>query len=117
MPQVEFKGKRTTKPVGFSLSPYLVEKLDEYAGTDKYGNKSSIASQALYEFFAREEMRNENREIETNVQEGIQEYLHSPEGRALIKSVIMEAFTHSDEEHARESKKKGKPVIVDEIIE
>ncbi|WP_305311266.1 hypothetical protein [Methanolobus sp.] len=53
-----------------------------------------------------------------DVKESIDSYLESTDGRALIRSVIMEAFTPTDAAHMKESKKNGnRPIIVDDIIE
>lgn len=99
MPDIEFTGKRTTKPTGFSLSPYIVKKLEEYAGTGNYGNKSSIAQQALSEFFAKEDAGIR----EESVDKAVAAYLHSPEGQALIRSILRKSLTASDEEAAATS--------------
>lgn len=96
MSEIEFSGKRTTKPTGFSLSPYIVKKLEEYASAGEYGNKSSIAQQALSEFFAREDAGIK----EESINQLVAAYLRSSEGQALIRSILLKSLTASDEEAA-----------------
>ena len=96
MSDIEFTGKRTTKPTGFSLSPYIVKKLEDYAVTGKYGNKSAIAQQALSEFFAKEDAGIK----EESIDQAVAAYLRSPEGEALIRSILRKSLTASDEEAA-----------------
>jgi len=113
----EFEGNRKTKVTAFSLPPNIMEKLELYAKSGKYGGKSAIATQALSEFFAREgnplkkvgDLCEESKNLETTLPEIITEYLKSPEGKALIKSIIRESLTPSS--------KNDKPIVIEHIIE
>ncbi|OPY19419.1 MAG: hypothetical protein A4E24_01665 [Methanomethylovorans sp. PtaU1.Bin093] len=100
MPDIEFSGSRKSKTAAFSLSPNTIKKLEAYSNSEEYGNKSSIVQQAITEFFAREEMRVEKEEYLTSVRIFISEFLQSPEGEALIRSILRKSLAASDEEAA-----------------
>jgi Arc/MetJ-type ribon-helix-helix transcriptional regulator len=106
MPEIEFSGKRKSKTAAFSLTPNTLAKLDSYASSGDYGNKSSIVQQAITEFFAREEMREEDKQLGDSIQETITSYLTSPEGKALIKSILSESLAQPKEPT------KNNPVVV-----
>ena len=107
MPDIEFSGKRKSKTTAFSFPPNILEKLENFYKSGKYGNKSAIAQQALSEFFAREEMRNEcgsynsmvlreeyaeyNTSQKLTTKE-VAEFLESDEGKSLIRSIIQESL-------------------------
>ncbi len=108
--------------IGVTISPYLKEKADELVATDKFSSMSDLVSIALAEFIGKytRDQKEKEQECEGNMPapgSPSASYLQTKEGKALIKSVIMEAFTPTDAAHMKESKKKGKPIVIDEIIE
>jgi hypothetical protein len=83
---------------------------------------SDLVSIALAEFIGKytRDQKEKEQECEGNtpaLSSRDASYLQTKEGKALIKSVIMEAFTPTDAAHMKESKKAGRPIIVDDIIE
>lgn len=101
--------------------------------TEDFSSISDVVSQALSEFIGRyDEIK--SRKLESSVPVVDAAYFQTPEGKALIRSVIIEAFTSTDEVNKnvpnRSDKKrqnkatKKEPVVIyseeytaDEIIE
>jgi Arc/MetJ-type ribon-helix-helix transcriptional regulator len=108
--------------INITISPYLKKQADALVDSDEFSSMSDLVSIALAEFIGKytRDQKEKEQECEGNVSapsSSDASYLQSKEGKALIKSVIMEAFTPTDAAHMKESKKTGRPIIIDDIIE
>ncbi|AGB49419.1 hypothetical protein Metho_1189 [Methanomethylovorans hollandica DSM 15978] len=84
----ETTDNRKKKTKSFALDENLVEKLEKLSKRGDYGSQSNIVSVALYEFFSKHGVVADSREVETL----IQEYMHSTEGEALIRTILQRAL-------------------------
>jgi Arc/MetJ-type ribon-helix-helix transcriptional regulator len=96
--------------IGVTISPYLKERADQLIEEQKFSSMSDLMSVALAKFLGEYDKEQKDMEHKTEIALSRTDspgpsYLHSPEGRALIKSVIMEAFSPSDGPNNNKQKK------------
>lgn len=112
----EFADNKKKRTKSFALDEYLIKRLEQLSNSGEFGSQSAIVSIALYEFMSKHVDSSPAQDID--MKGVISDYFKSPEGKAGIRSVIMEAFTPTDAAHMKASKKNGnRPIVVDEIIE
>jgi Arc/MetJ-type ribon-helix-helix transcriptional regulator len=116
--------KQKKDSIHATVSPYIKKQAEALVETEEFSSMSDLVSIALAEFIGKytRDQKEKEQECEGNVSapsSSDASYLQSKEGKALIKSVIMEALTPTDAAYMKESKKNGnRPIIVDdEIIE
>jgi Arc/MetJ-type ribon-helix-helix transcriptional regulator len=115
--------KRNKDSIHATVSPYLKKQAEALVETEEFSSMSDLVSIALAEFIGKytRDQKEKEHECEGNTpapSSADASYLQTKEGRAFVKSVIMEAFTPTDAAYMKESKKNGnRPIIVDDIIE
>jgi Arc/MetJ-type ribon-helix-helix transcriptional regulator len=111
--------------IGVTISPYLKERADQLLEENKFSSMSDLMSVALAKFLGDYDREQKEREKERECNKSVQSssdasYLQTKEGKALIKSVIMEAFTPQKENNAPVKKKPiavhTEEYLVDDII-
>lgn len=81
---------RHKKQANVTLTPGTYEKLEEWAKKEKYGTKSAVVEDALVKLFYDAHPSPAQNEMES--------YLRSPEGKAVIKSIIRESLSLGEED-------------------
>lgn len=89
-------GRKKT-PKTYAMDDYLIERVAALSDTKKFGSQSNIVSTAVAEFLARNECTIAEQQIET-INKLIENYLKSPEGEAIIRSIIRKILTPKDED-------------------
>ncbi|WP_094226956.1 hypothetical protein [Methanolobus psychrotolerans] len=99
----------------YAMDEYLIERVATLAETGKYGSQSNIVSLAVAEFLARNESTIREQQSSA-VAEHISDYLKSPDGKALIKSIISESLsvtnTKQKETVSPKETTKKNPVVI-----
>lgn len=78
---------RKKRAKSYAMDEYLIERIATLSETGKFGNQSTIVSLAVTEFLLRNE-KTITEQYQMDLEEQITEFLSSPKGRALIKSII-----------------------------
>lgn len=97
--------KRNKEKVSIAMSSYLVNRAKEMVNAEEFGSVSDVISTAMSQFILMYDQakRDDNMQIPSAgeyiedtgdmIEEVIKEYLKSPEGKALIKSIIGESLS------------------------
>lgn len=113
--------KRNKEKVSIAMSSYLVNRAKELVDADEFGSVSDVITTAMSQFILMYDhaQRDGNMQIPTareyvedagDLIEGIiKEYMKSPEGKALIKSIIGESLSAPT--------KSDKPIVIEHIYE
>lgn len=110
----EFADNRKKRSKSFALDENLIEKLEILSKRGDFGSQSNIVSVALYEFFG----KHIDIVAHSNDTQGIvQDYLKSPEGEALIRSIIRKSLATPEEKATPSKPLLHKPLPDGRVIE
>ncbi|MDP2218385.1 MAG: hypothetical protein Q8J68_13995 [Methanolobus sp.] len=103
-----------------TVSPWIKKRIEEMVQTEDFSSISDVVSQALSEFIGRyDEIRSQKLKNSAPVVDA--SYFQTSEGKAMIKSVIIEAFTSTDEVNKNalngsDKKRQNKPTKKEPIV-
>lgn len=103
-----------------TVSPWIKKRIEEMVQTGEFSSISDVVSQALSEFIARyDEIK--SRKLESSAPVVDASYFQTSEGKALIRSVIIEAFTSTDEVNKNapggsDKKRQNKPTKKEPVV-
>jgi len=103
-----------------TVSPWIKKRIEEMVQTEDFSSISDVVSQALSEFIGRYD-EIQSRKLESSAPVVDAAYFQTSEGKALIKSVIIEAFTSTDEVNKNapsgsDKKRQNKPTKKEPIV-
>ena len=99
--------KRNKEKVSIAMNSYLLNRARSLVDAEDFGSVSDVISTAVSQFILMYDQshRNGNQQFSSTgeyvadngdlIEEAIKEYLKSPEGKALIKSIISESLSSS----------------------
>ncbi|SFM40238.1 hypothetical protein [Methanolobus profundi] len=113
--------KRNKEKVSIAMSSYLVNRAKAMVDAEEFGSVSDVISTAMSQFILMYDQAKRDGDTQflstreyvedtgDMVESVIKEYLKSPEGKALIKSIIGESLSSPS--------KSDKPIVVEHIYE
>ena len=103
-----------------TVSPWIKRRIEEMVQTEDFSSISDVVSQALSEFIARyDEIK--SRKLESSAPVVDASYFQTSEGKDLIRSVIIEAFTSTDKVNKKnpsgfDKKRQNKPSEKEPVV-